>query len=164
MNWPIDADPTWEDRQGRGPQLSFDDVARYVAAAENTVDLGWRHVHYIATMWAESSFYAWARPMVWKPDDAAHLSVDRGICALNSHWWDWVDDALAYDPPHAIRVTVHWISDRARDGVKGAKPWDWRPLLDWQWHAYGTQRYIDAMPLARSAVNEVRRSAGLPAV
>jgi hypothetical protein len=165
MDWPITGTPTWADRQGYGPALTPFQAATSIALAESTSDLGWRHVNFLATMMAESGLRAWSRPMVWAPGTPSHLTVDRGICALNSYWWAHVDDEAAYDPDMAIQAAIAWIKAHVEDGTRGAKSWHWRPILDWQWHAYGTDRFDAAVPDARAAINQVRApGANLPPV
>ena len=155
MTWP-----TWKDRQGYGRQLPLSTVVKIVADDEHG-GLEWRHVGVIATMIAESDLHEWSRPMVWSPDKVHHLSVDRGICALNSYWWADCPDDVAYDPPQAFHHVLAWLRWNAGAGLKGATEWDWRPLLDWQWHAYGTDRYLAAVPKVREAVNAERETRGM---
>lgn len=170
MDYPIKETPTWAEKQTYGPQLSYDQVADIIADVDNDPNLGWRHIHFIATMWAESRFYAWSRPLVWKekvkgqPRDKAHLSIDRGICAFNSYWWNHVTDREAYDPESAIKIAITWLEAESIKGTAGSKPWDWKPLLDWQWHGYGTKDYQDAITESRAAVNRIHSAAGLPAI
>ena len=102
--------------------------------------------------------------MVYKPGDEAHLSTDRGICALNSYWWGWVPDIQAYDWVEAVKVVVKWLHDESVKGTKGAKEWDWKPLLDWQWHAFGTDEYLEYIPQARAAVNLKREELGITSI
>jgi hypothetical protein len=175
--------PTYADRQSYGRQLSDREIAVHIADAPVGGGLEWRHVGVLATILGESNGYEWSRPMVWKQDDqdVYHLSVDRGICAFNSArredgtyptYWGPVPDRIAYDPPLAIAFMVEWLHTEANEGTKGAKPWDWRPLLDWQWHAFVDLRdssisgerkanWRKLMKRARDAVNEVRVSRGL---
>lgn len=156
MAWPVVDEPTWTERQGYGPRLTLGQGAMLIQQAEQTYDLGWRHVHFLATMWAESRLHAWARPMVWAPLTEHHLSVDRGVCALNSYWWHHVDDEQAYTPSMAIRAAIVRVRAWADEGAKGSTTWDWRPVIDWQWHAYGGDDYTNALGLSRDAINVVR--------
>jgi hypothetical protein len=156
--WPLHPDylPDWRERNGDGPQLTLDDMAMLCMRAEHSYRLEWRHIGFIATMYAESRLYAWARPIVYAPGKEHHLTVDRGVCALNSFWWGFVDDEAAYDPAMAVRHSIIWLKAHAQDGTQGAKQWDWRPLLDWQWHAFGTDAQEAAVPEARAAINRIR--------
>lgn len=159
-----DWEPTWADRQGYGRNIHMLDVAEFIATIPTEEGGGvlWKHVHFMATMFAENNgFYEWARPMVFKPEDVAHLSVDRGVCALNSYWWGSVQDHVAYDWQAAIRLVLKWLTFEGGKGTKDASAWDWRPLLDWQWHAYGSTRYDSAVPRMREAINEARRKRDL---
>ncbi len=155
-----DWEPTWLDRQGYGLHVPLPLMVEHVAD-HPAGGLEWRHIGFTATMVAESDLFEWSRPMVWAPDKVHHLSVDRGVCALNSYWWSRVADVIAYDWRDAVDYVLDWIFYEADFGTKDAKPWDWRPLLDWQWNAYGTDRYLDAVPSVRVAVNEERATRGM---
>lgn len=165
---------TWQDRQGWGRQLPDEEIARLVADAPVGGGLEWRHIGVVATLLAESDGFEWARPMVWKPGTVYHLSVDRGICQFNSAkhpdgssptYWAEQPDSVAYSPVDAIAVMVEWLHVAGEKRIKDSKPWDWRPLLDWQWHGYGGTRYEEELiPRARVAVNKVRVSRGLAPV
>ena len=162
-----DWNPTWQDRQGYGRDIPVADVVMRLAdiPEEQGGGLLWKHIHFLATMHAENSgFMEWARPMVWKPDNVAHLSTDRGICALNSHWWSHVPDAVAYDWPDAVAVVLRWLAEEADKNTKDSRPWDWKPLLDWQWHGFGTDRYDAILPSMREAVNAERAARGITAI
>lgn len=151
------------DRLGPGRYIAPRDLAHSIARAD-TPDLAWRHIHCIATVMAEHGspgIYEWQRPMVVKPGKPDHLSVDRGVWQLNSYWWPHVSDRRAYDLDESTAAVVTWLVRESTVGTKGAQPWDWKPLLDWQWHAYGTEFYNRSLGLARMAVNVVRDSHGL---
>ena len=155
---------TWKDRQGPGEALSLLEVVQIVDNDPNG-GLEWRHIALIATMYAENNgFYPWARPIVWAPKKDHHLSVDRGICALNSYWWSRVPDRQAYDPERAIKMVLLWLVAEAEKGTMGSRQWDWRPLLNWQWHAYGTDTFKEYLGTAREGVNVERLIKGLKPV
>jgi len=163
--WPTP--PTWSDRQTYGRDIPLDDVVSLLAEVPEVAGGGliWKHIHFLATMYAENNgFMEWARPMVYKPGDVAHLTTDRGICALNSHWWGHVPDGVAYDWEEAVKVVLQWLHDESVKGTKGAKEWDWKPLLDWQWHGYGTEKYHTYIPIARAAVNLKREELGITSI
>lgn len=143
-----------------GRNYNFTEVARMCADADID-ELGWQHIVFIATMYAESGFYEWIRPIVVDPGAKHHLSVDRGICQLNSYWWGDIPDSIAYDSPAAIGASIARIKGYVADGVRGSRPWKWSPILDWQWHAYGSPGYYQALGPARQAVNEIRAEDGL---
>ena len=174
MDWPITGTPTWAERQTYGPKLTPVQFAECVHAA-STEPLAWRHIHFVATMMNENGLQAWARPLVWKPGNEAHLSVDRGVCALNSRWWAHVRDFDAYEPAAAVGVAIGFCEEEAAKGTRGAKLWDWGPILDWQWHGYAldldvnsdpaaVERYRAFLPEARAAVNAVRAANNLTAL
>jgi hypothetical protein len=169
--------PTWQDRQTYGRDIPDAWVAKEVVDYALDVEgkVIWKHIHFMATMHAENNgFYEWARPMVWRPDDLrVHQTTDRGICALNSYWYQTayplehmqhVPDAVAYDWQAALHVTMDVIQEYAINKAKGSSIWDWKPILDWQWHAFGTERYEKALPVMRKAVNDELASRGLQAI
>jgi len=162
---------SYADRQGSGRQLTDLEIATIVSTAPVGGGMDWRHIHVIATILGESRGYEWARPMVWKPDTVYHLSIDRGICQFNSAvkndgtpatYWAGIPDHIAFDPEAAISAMLEWLDIAAKKGSKGASSWDWKPLLDWQWHGYGGDEYDNNfLPRARVAVNQVRASVEL---
>lgn len=150
-------------RRGEGARIPMQVFADHLGLPVRG-QLGWKHVHFIATMWAESGGLEWVRPIVWNPGSAAHLSIDRGICQLNSHWWPDVPDSVAYDWRKATDFTVGWLNAEAAKWTRGSTPWNWGPLLDWQWHGYGTVLYTQFVAPARTAVNASRSVYGLSPV
>lgn len=169
-----DWDPTWADRQTYGRDIPKEEVIDLLATIpeEEGGGLLMKHVTFLATMHAENSgLYEWARPIVWRPDDPrVHQTVDRGICAFNSYWWGYgnpeghiqrVTDAEAFDWPTAVRIALKWLQQESVKGTKGAEDWDWRPLLDWQWHGYGTDRYDDVFQTMRDGINAKRAELGI---
>jgi hypothetical protein len=152
-----DWQPSWKDKQGQGRTIPIADVVSLVTdvALANDGVVQWKHLHFLSTMHAENNgFVEWARPMVYRPGNIAHLTTDRGVCALNSYWWRHVPDMVAFDWPAAMTAVLEWLYTESTRETRGSTVWDWRPLLDWQWHAYGTQRYSQAMPIMRHHVNE----------
>lgn len=156
--------PTWKDRQGYGREIPVMDVVTAVANAPRYGGLEWQHIGFIATMFAETHFKEWSRPVVWAPGEKHHLSIDRGLCALNSFYWKNVPDSQAYDYEQAINAATGWCGYYSEERVKGSRPWDWRPLLDWQWHAYGTNEFKEYVPVAREAVNVERAARGMASI
>lgn len=165
---------TYADRLSNGRQLPDVEIAELVYNAPVGGGGEWRHIAVVATILAESDGYEWVRPVVWKPGTVYHLSVDRGICQFNSArradgtaptYWADVPDHVAYDPEAAIGVMVAWLHTEAAKGTKGATVWGWTPLLDWQWHGFGGDRYQhELLGRARRAMNTVRNAHGLVSV
>lgn len=156
---------TFEERNGWGTKYSFVEVADMINIMDAS-ELGWQHITFLATIMAESDGWDRIRPVVLKddPQNPYHLTVDRGICQLNSHSWAFVEDPVAYSAPRAIAATINWIKDEVRKGTKGARPWRWSPILDWQWSAYGTDKFYANLGPAREAVNQVRSWDGKPPI
>lgn len=123
-----------------GPRLTPVQVAGHVV---DTGLVDWRSITVTAVIWAESGGYAWARPIINKPGEPDHLSVDRGICQFNSYWWHHVADRIAYDPAFAIPTMVNAVRT---DG--------WSLDLRW-WNTFTSGAYQQHVPAARQAVNAV---------
>ena len=134
------------DRNGWGRQIPLQQQADYLSD-QGPVD--WRHVHLLSTMQAEASGFEWARPIVWKPGYPEHLSVDRGMCQFNSHFFGWVLDREAYH----WQTALDKAADICLDASRVAGHWSWKPILDRYWHGYGTPAYIAALGPARQALN-----------
>lgn len=140
--------PTYEDRQTYGRQLTPVQVAERCFLG----GLGdWRGIRVVATLMGENGLLEWARPMVWSPGKASHLSVDRGAAAWNSYWHPSVPDAVAFDPYAAIDAMIAYVSRHEGYEIDLS-----------EWHGSDGPRFYENLPGARAAMNEVRSAQDPP--
>lgn len=113
----------------------------------------WGSINFLATMWGESGGNAFAMPVVVNPDSKAHLSIDVGICQINSYWqshrYDRLEELLDARTNVTVALDIAFSNDEPA----------WRPTLIW-WNIYKKAMHKVHVGQARRAINKVRARYG----
>ena len=106
----------------------------------------WSSIDCLAICWAESGGDAFASPVVIKPGQPAHLSMDVGLMQMNTYWQRYMSLSEMLTPQTNISSAITLA-------LNGSKLW--KPNWSY-WNAYNAGAHLKYIKDAREVINNVK--------